>query len=126
MRKTEFPCIQIADAHMCLMNKNGGVVMTADLVQDVRKVIIREDGKFVLTAFQEQQYDKENVDAMLADWIKRLEEYKKWLEKYDEYLNAGIMLLKSQMEAQKSRVEQEVKNLEEGIKLWQNAERSQN
>ena len=95
--------------------------MAVEMTQDERTVEINNEGQYVLTAHQQQVYDKENVDAMLADWGKKEAEIVAWLEKFDQHIEDGKKLLIQQLEKQKETLEAELASIREGRKIWQNA-----
>lgn len=99
--------------------------MGVEITNESRDVVKRDDGKYVMTFHQVQEYDPENVEAMIADFNKKLTDYQAWLDKFDEHVKAGNELLLQQLTAQKIKLEGEVQNLKEGIELWSNV-RSQN
>jgi hypothetical protein len=95
--------------------------MSVELTKDSRVVTKDDNGRYVLRAEQEQVYDRENVEAMLADWERKSAELDKWLQDYDKHVEQGRQLLEQQLLLQRERVEQELKSLREGIALWTNA-----
>lgn len=97
--------------------------MAVEMNKDYRKVIIREDGKYVLSAEQEQVYDPENVEHMLADWAKKAREIEEWLGKFDQHLEDGKKLLVQQLEKQRAMLEAELDSIRQGEEMWKNARR---
>ena len=92
-----------------------------ELLKNERKMIKRNEGKFVFVLNQEQLYEPEAKDNIVDGWKKEIESKEEWLKNKDAIMQQGINELKGQFEKMEEQIENDIKSLKEAVEIWEKA-----
>ena len=89
-----------------------------EILKDERKVVKKDNGKFVFILNQEQEYESITRDNMIAAWKKELKEKQVWIDKFDEVLETAKAQTESELNVMKGKIEKDIEYIKEGLKIW--------
>ena len=87
------------------------------MLKNNRKVEKTEEGKYVFTLIQQQEYEKETVENMLKSWREREEEYKNWLSNYEKTKREATKQLHLELQNQREKIKKDLPK-KQLIRFW--------